>query len=147
MAHNADEHSHAHGDHHPGGGNAAGEGQLIFIPDGHEAHQNMGHAEVAQAPGHHGDDADKAVGFGGAGGRVIGLGKAEEAGQGAGVVQHGAQAPGLGNAEHHNDGQSCGHDNGLNQVHGGHGRKAAHRGVADDNNSADDHRRHVVPAE
>ena len=53
--------------------------QLIFVPNGHKADQNVGHAEVPQAPGHHGDDADDAVGVRRSGGDVIGLREAEEA--------------------------------------------------------------------
>ena len=126
MAHDADEHRHAHRQHHPHGSDAPGQLQLVLIPDGHKPHQNVGHAEVAQAPGHHGYDADKAVGLGGAGGRVVGLTEAEEAGQGAGVVQHGVHAPGLNNAEYHDNRQGDGHNNRLNQVHGSYGGEAAH---------------------
>ena len=63
------------------------------------------------------------------------------------MLQHGIHAPRLDHAEHHDDGQGDGHDDGLNEVHGGHSAEAAHGGIADDNDSADDDRHHIVPAE
>ena len=104
MAHDADEHRHAHGNHHPGPGDAAGEGQLVLIPNGHEADQNVGHAEVPQAPGHHGDDADDAVGVRRSGGDVIGLREAEEAGEGLGVGDDRVHAARLDHTKDHDDG-------------------------------------------
>ena len=62
------------------------------------------------------------------------------------MVQHGIHAPGLNNAEDHDNSQGNGHDDGLNQVHSGHGGEAAHRGVADNHDSANHNRHHVVPA-
>ena len=106
----------------------------------------MGHAEVAQAPGHHGDDADEAVRLCRAAGGVISLREAEEAGEGLGVGNDRVHAARLDHAEHHNDGQGAGHDDGLDQVHGGHGVKAPDGGIADNDDGPDDHRRHVVPA-
>ena len=146
VAHDADEHRHPHGDHHPHRGDAAGELQLVFIPDGHKAHQNVGHSKVAQAPGHHGDDADDAIGLSAVGGCIIGLAEAEVAGQGFGVFQNSIHTASLHDAKGHNNGQSDGHNDGLNEVHGGHGAEAAHRGVADDDNGAHHHGGHVVPA-
>src|SRR5699024_4448388 len=70
-AHQADDDGHRHGDHHPGGGNPAGEFQLLFLLNGHEADQNVGHAEVSQAPGQQGTDGQQAVGLGTAGGGVV----------------------------------------------------------------------------
>ena len=63
-----------------------GQLQLVFIPDRHKTHQNMGHPEIAQAPGHHGYDTEQAVRLGLTGGLVIGLAKAQEAGQCLGMV-------------------------------------------------------------
>ena len=146
-AHNADEHRHPHRDDHPDRGDAAGEFQLILVPDGHKAYQDVGHSEVAQPPGHHGHDADEAVGGGGVGDGVIGLPKAEEPGQGAGVVQHRVQPSGLHHAEDYDNGQGGGHDDRLDKVHGGHRGEAADGGVADDDDGAHQHGGHVVPPE
>ena len=42
-------------------GDPAGGFDLALIADRHEAQQDMGHAEVAKAPGEGGDDGDEAV--------------------------------------------------------------------------------------
>ena len=107
---------------------------------------NVGHAEVPQAPGHHGDDANDAVGVRRSGGDVIGLREAEEAGEGLGVGDDRVHAARLDHAKDHDDGQGGGHDDGLDQVHGGHGVEASDGGIADNDDGPDDHRRHVVPA-
>ena len=146
VANHADAHGHRHGDDHPHRSNAAGQGQLLLIPDGHKAHQNVGHAEVAQAPGQHGEDVDSGVGFGGTGNRVVGLEEAEVSVHRLGVLHHGVHAARLVDAEHGDDHQSHGHNDGLDEVHGGHSGEAAHRGVADDDQGADDDSQHVVPA-
>ena len=88
MAHDANKHSHGHGDHHPDGSDPAGELQLILVPDGHKAHQNVGHAEVAKAPGQHGNNADQTVRLRLAGGGVIGLTKAQKTGSRAPLLSH-----------------------------------------------------------
>ena len=63
------------------------------------------------------------------------------------MLDHRPQAPGLDDPEDHDDGQGDRHDDRLDQVHRGHSGEAAHRGVADDDQGPDHHRRHVVPAE
>ena len=105
-----------------------------------------GHAEVAQAPGQHGEDVDGGVGFGGTGNRVVGLEEAEVSVHRLGVLHHGVHAARLVDAEHGDDHQSHRHNDGLDEVHGGHGGEAAHRGVADDDQGADNDSQHVVPA-
>ena len=66
-------------------------------------HQNVGHAEVAQAPGQHGEDVDSGVGFGGTGNRVVGLEEAEVSVHRLGVLHHGVHAARLVDAEHGDD--------------------------------------------
>ena len=63
------------------------------------------------------------VGFGGTGNRVVGLEEAEVSGHGLGVLHHGVHAARLVDAEHGDDHQSHGHNDGLDEVHGGHGEK------------------------
>ena len=147
MAHDANKHGHGHGDHHPDGGDPAGELQLILVADGHKAHQNVGHAEVAKAPGQHGNNADQTVRLRLAGGGVIGLTKAQKTGNAAGMGQNSIHTAGLHNAEHHDDAQSDGHNHRLDQVHGGDSAEAAHGGIADDDDGAHDHGEHIIPAE
>ena len=147
MAHDANKHGHGHGDHHPDGGDPAGELQLILVADGHKAHQNVGHAEVAKAPGQHGNNADQTVRLRLAGGGVIGLTKAQKTGKAAGMSQNSIHTAGLHNAEHHDDAQGDGHNHRLDQVHSGDGAEATHGGIADDDDGAHDHGEHVIPAE
>ena len=63
------------------------------------------------------------------------------------VVQHSVHATCLIDAEAGDNNESAGHDNGLDQIHGGNGAEAAYRGIADDDHRADDHRQKVIPAE
>ena len=147
VADDADGDGDGHGDHHPDGGNAAGKGQLLLLPDGHEAQEDVGHPEVAQAPGQGGDDAEPAEAGSGAGSGVIALGQAQVAGQSPGVLHDGVQAAGLADAEAHHHNERRRHKDALHQVGGGHGQKAAQHGVADDDHGADDHGGVVIKAE
>ena len=59
--------------------------ELVVILNGHEPQQDMGHTEVAQAPGQGGDDGAGHCKLPGcAGGGVIALGQVQVAGQGPG---------------------------------------------------------------
>ena len=107
----------------------------------------MGHAKVAQAPGQGGDDAQAAVGGGGALGHVVALGQVQVAGEGLGVGHHRVPAAGLADAEEHDDHQSHGHNHALDQVVVGHGQKAAQNGVDNDNHRAENHGGVVVHPE
>ena len=51
IAHHTDKNGYRHGDHYPGGGDPAAERQLFLFLNGHEAQQDMRHAEISQAPG------------------------------------------------------------------------------------------------
>ena len=77
----------------------------------------------------------------------MGLDKTQISGQLLNVGNHRTQAARLIHAEAGNDDEGAGHDDGLDQVHGGHGTEAAHRGIADNDHGADDHRQQVIPAE
>ena len=147
VAHQADDDGHRHGDHHPGGGNPAGEFQLLFLLNGHEADQNVGHAEVSQAPGQQGTDGQQAVGLGTAGGGVVDADQGQVVGQGTGVVQDSLHAARLGHAEAQDHHQGHRHDDGLDQIGEGGGQKSAHDGVDHDDRRRDQHGREVVHAE
>ena len=77
----------------------------------------------------------------------MGLHEAQVAGQLPDIVHHSAEAAGLINAEHRDDHEGAGHNNGLDQVHGCDGAEAAHRSIADNDHRADDHCQQVIPAE
>ena len=147
QADDADGDGDGHGDHHPDSGDAAGEVQLLLLPDGHEAQEDVGHAEVAEPPCQGGEDAEGTEAGGAAGGNVIALGQVQIAGQGPGVLQHGVHAAGLAHteADHHDEGN--GHKDALHQVRGGDGQEAAHHGIGDDDHGADDHGGVILKAE
>ena len=138
-----DEHGDEHGDDHPDGGDAAGGLELGVILNGHEPQQDMGHTEVAQAPGQGGDDAQGREAARLVGGHVVALGQVQVAGHGGGVGRHGLPATGLADAEEDDEHQGKGHDDALDQVRGRHGQEAAQDRVADDDDGTHDHG-HVV---
>ena len=108
----------------------------------------MGHSEVAQAPGHGGDDGDNAaVGHSRIGGGVIHAGHRDVAGQGGGIGADGVKSAGVGDAEADNDDQGDGHDNRLHQVGGGGSQESAGGGVDHDDDGGDNHSCRVVKPE
>ena len=147
VAHDADENGDGHGDDHPNGAHPAGDLQLVRVFNGHEPQQNVGHTEIAQAPGHGGDNGQQAVGDGLADEDVAQGVQPQVSGHPAGVVQHGSHAAGRGHAEHQHRRQGYGHDDGLDQVGDGSRPKTAQNGVAHDDDSAHRHAQHIVPAE
>ena len=147
QTHHADDDGGRHGNDHPHAGNAAAEHQLLFVLNGHEPQQDVGHAKVAQAPGHGGHDVQQAVGGGGPGGSVVAGRHGQVAGKAAGVFHHGTPAPGHTDAVGQHRHQCDAHDHRLDEVGGGHGPEAAQNGVPHDDQCGHDHRDHVVHAE
>ena len=147
IADHADADGNGHGDDHPHGGDPAAEGQLLLVADSHEADQNVGHTEVSQTPGQHGEDIEEAIGLGGVGHSVVSFKEAEVAGHRLCIGHHHIQTAGLMDAKGGDDHQGHRHDDRLDQIHGGNGGETAHGGIADDDHSADDHSQHVIPAE
>ena len=103
--------------------------KFLRVLDGHEPQQDVGHTEVAQAPGQSGHDGQQAEAGGAARGRVITPGQVQIAGQGPGVLHHSRRAAGLPDAEEDDDDQGDGHEDGLDQVGKAHGHKAAHHRI------------------
>ena len=62
------------------------------------------------------------------------------------MVYNGVKTARLDHAKDDDNAQGYGHDDGLNQVHGGHGAEATYRGIADNDDGTDDHGHHIVPA-
>ena len=147
QTHHADDDGGRHGNDHPHAGNAAAEHQLLFVLNGHEPQQDVGHAKVAQAPGHGGHDVQQAVGGGGPGGSVVAGRHGQVAGKAVGVFHHGTPAPGHTDAVGQHRHQCDAHDHRLDEVGGGHGPEAAQNGVPHDDQCGHDHRDHVVHAE
>ena len=145
IAHETDEDCQAHGDDHPYGANPAGDLQLLFVFNGHEPQQDVGHTEVAQAPGQGGNHGEGAVRRGT--GTGVGLGEGQEPGQGFGVFHNGAEPAGLGGGKNQNEENGNGHDDALNQIGEGGRKEAAGGGVADNHDGGDDHGGHVVHTE
>ena len=147
LAHDADKYGQGHGNGDPGRGHPAAQLQLLLVADGHEPQQDMGHSEVAQAPGQGGDNGEDAVGGGGIGADGVGLGQGQVAGQGSGIFQNGPHAPGLdgGIDQHKEDGN--GHDDALDQIRNGGCQEAPSCGVAHNDHGGHQHGRHIVDAE
>lgn len=143
VADDADDDGHEHRDAHPDAGNAARSGEHLFFPDGHEAQQDVRHAEIAEAPRERGEDRQQAVGRGSARRRVVGKRHVQIAGQGVCIVHDGLPAACDVDAKEHDHDQCQRHDDALDQVGGGHGEEAAEHCVADDDDGADQHG-HVV---
>ena len=146
QAHHADDDGSGHGNDHPHACNAAAEHQLLFVLNGHEAQQDVGHAEVAQTPCQRGYDVQQTVGGGGVVCCIVACSHGQVAGQAAGVVQNHVPAACHIDAIHQHRDQRHAHDNGLDQVGGRHSAEAAHDGVAHDDHSGQDHGRHVIHA-
>lgn len=131
-------------DDNPGHGDAARVLDFISVLDGHETHQNVGHAEVAETPGQARNQGDKADCLAG---RSVG----EEAHQ-VGVLCvhciHGSSKAAAGNADdggNHENGDE--HHGSLDEVCPADCEEAAHEGVAHDHHSTDDKAGGVVQTE
>ena len=143
-AHQADDDGDAHGDDHPDRADAAGDLELLTVLDGHEVVQDMGHAEVAEAPGHRGHDGNKAVL---AGLRALdrGIGKeAQIAGHGFGVFHDRTPAADRVNAEDEDHKEGDRHHDGLDQARDRGSQETAHGAVADDDRRGDQHGAQIV---
>ena len=106
----------------------------------------MRHAEIAKAPCHGRSDIQQAVGGGTVIGHIVAGHHGQVARQAAGIVQHHIPAAGHTDAVHQHGDQGHAHDDGLDQVGGGHGAEAAHDGVAHNDHGRQDHGDHVVHA-
>ena len=146
-AHHADDDGGGHGNDDPHAGNAAAEYQLLFILNGHEAEQDVGHSEVAQAPRHGGDDVHQAVRGGRTLGGVVAGHHGQVAGQALGVGHNGIPAARRANAVHQHSHKGQAHHDGLDEVCGGNGAETARDGIAHDDAGRDHHGRHVIHAE
>ena len=144
IAHHADEDGHCHGDHHPGGGIPAAERQLLLLFNGHKAQQDMGHAEISQAPGQQRADCQQAVWIGSTGGGIVNMGQGQIPRQGLCVLQHGVHTAGIGNAKAQHHHQSHRHDDGLHQIGKRCGQESAHNRINHDHRRGDQHGRHIV---
>ena len=107
----------------------------------------MRHTEVAQTPGHGGNDGQESIVADLSGGHIAQFGQAQIACHIVGIVAHSRPTAGRLDAEHQNDDQRQRHDDGLNQVGGGHRQETAQNGVDDDNCGTDQHGSRVVKAE
>lgn len=128
-AHHADDDGGCHGNDDPHTGNAAAEYQLLFILNGHEAEQDVGHSEVAQAPRHGGDDVQQAVRGGRALGGVVAGHHGQVTGQALSVGYNGIPAACRTNAVHQHSHKGQAHHDGLDEVGGGNGAEAARDGI------------------
>ena len=106
----------------------------------------MRHAEVAQAPRQRGDDAQRAESAGRALRPVVALRHVQITRQRLRAGEHGLRAARQIHAEEHDDDQRDRHEDGLDEVGGGHGQEAAQHRIADDDRRADEHGHVVVPA-
>ena len=147
VSHNTDHDSDGHGNNHPDRGDTAGNLDLFGVLDAHEAQQDVGHTEVAQTPGHGGNDGQESIVADLSGGHIAQFGQAQIARHIVGIVAHSRPTAGRLDAEHQNDDQRQRHDDGLNQVGGGHRQETAQNGVDDDNCGTDQHGSRVVKAE
>jgi len=147
IADDTDKDGNAHGDDHPYRGDAAGEGELFLILDGHEAQQDMGHAEVTETPCKGGDHGQSTVAHNTTGGDVVTAEEIQIAVQGGHVGDDAAEAAGGDRTETNNHEKGDSHNDGLNKVGGGSGEEAAEGAVKDDNGGAQHHGKHVVNAE
>ena len=129
---------------HPSHGDAAGFLDFFGVLDAHETHQNVGHTEVAEAPGEARNQGDKADGLAGGG-----VGK--EAHQVGVLGVHGVHGSGKSaraghdNRGNHDDGNE--HHGRLDKVGPANGEEAAHEGVAHHHDGAENQSRVVVHAE
>ena len=146
-AHHTDDDGGRHRDDHPHRGNAAAEDQLLLLLNGHETEQDVGHSEIAEAPRHRGDDVQQTVGGGCVGGRVVAGHHGQVAGQALGVGHHGVPAARRADAVHQHSHQRQRHDDGLDEVGGGHGAETAQNRITHDDEGRHQHRRHVVHPE
>ena len=137
-------HRNEHRDHHPDGRDPTGIVKLLFLLDGHKAQQDVRHTKVAQTPRQRGDDAEPPEGSRAAGCHIIALGHAQVAGQRLGIGNDGIHTARLLDAKHHYNDQRNGHKDGLDQVGEGNRHKTAQHCIANDYNSAYDHRGMVI---
>ena len=143
-AHHADDDGSRHGNDHPDGGNAAAEHQLLLVLNGHKAEQDVGHSKVTEAPCHGGYDVQQAVAGGTARGGIVAGHHGQVAGDALGVLHHSAPAACHADAIHQHGHQCHRHDDGLDEVGGGHGTETAQDGVAHDDEGRHQHGRHVI---
>ena len=142
--HDADDDGGAHGDHHPHGADPAGQLQLLLLTDGHEPQQHVGHAEVAEAPGHGGQDGQKPEA---ARPLLRRSGEAQVLGNGSGVGHHVAQAARIGEPEADDRQQGEGHEDGLQIVRDAGRQEAAQGRVHHDDGRGQEHGPAVLHAE
>ena len=107
----------------------------------------MGHTEVTQTPGRGGNNGEGAVAVGGAVCGGVGGGHGEVAQHRGGVVHDGGETTSLNHTEAEHNQKGEGHDDGLDEVGGGHGQEATEHGVEDDDDGAHDHGGHIVNPE
>ena len=146
-AHHADDDGGRHGDDHPHRGDAAAQDQLFLVLNGHEAEQDVGHSEVAQTPRHGGHDVQQAVRGGRVGVRIVAGQHGQVAGQALRIGDHSVPAACHAHAVDQHGDERQRHDDGLDEIGGGHGAEAAQNGVPHDDEGRDQHRRHVIHAE
>ena len=107
----------------------------------------MRHSEIAQAPRHRGHDVQQTVGRGRIRGNIVAGHHGQIAGKALRIGDHGIPAARHADAIDQNGHQCQRHDDGLDEVGGGHGAEAAQNRIAHDDERRDQHCGHVIHAE